>query len=291
MRGMKFIPLIAILLALCGVPAVATDVYRWVDAEGGVHYGNHPADDATLLFRTSTVKPSVAADGAPRQTVGVARVIDGDTVVLASGEHVRVIGINAPEIANAGKPGQEGGQAAKDRLAALVKDQRLGLEDGVEPLDHYGRRLGSLFDVDGKDLAVVLLNEGLVAAVPHPPNVRHADAYLAAEAVARKARLGIWALPDYAVVTPADLRDAGNRFRRVRVIVAGITREGKDEVLRDASGFELRIPREAAGDFPPLSQLLGRSLVARGFVKHRGDTNYLLLVHHSEIEPADAGGE
>lgn len=274
--------LVLACIAPIAMEVAATDVYRWTDAGGDVHYGNRAPSDATLLFRT---RPKTETkDPAQRRKVEVARVIDGDTVVLTTGQRVRLVGINAPEVAVAGKPGQSGGQGAKTRLEELVKPGGLSMEGALEPADKYGRRLGYLFDADGKDLSLSLLAEGLVFAAVHPPNVRYADVYMAAEAPARDAGLGLWALPEYAVVEPATLSDAGNQFRRVKVVVSGMERDGQDEVLRDAGGFELRIPREAVGGFPPLSQLLSRIVVVRGFLRsHRGKP-YLSLVHPSQIE-------
>ena len=58
----------------------------------------------------------------------VQRVIDGDTVVMASGERVRLIGVNAPERR---KPlGPMATQCLKDILGG----QRIRLEVGVEPV-------------------------------------------------------------------------------------------------------------------------------------------------------------
>ncbi|MCB1733753.1 MAG: thermonuclease family protein [Gammaproteobacteria bacterium] len=267
------------LVAMC---AAATDVYRWTDADGEVHYGSRAPTDATLLFRT---QPRVVApEGAQRRKVEIARVIDGDTVVLTTGQRLRLAGINAPEVAVAGKPGQPGGQDARSRLVDLVKPGGLSLEVAVEPADRYGRSLGYLFDSEDKDIALTLLDEGLVFAAVHPPNVAYADAYMAAETPAREARRGLWALPEFDVVEPGMLTDAGNQFRRVKLVVSGLERDGTDDVLRDSRGFELRIPREAAGDFPQRSQLLSRTLVVRGFLRsHRGKP-YLPLVHPSQIE-------
>lgn len=52
----------------------------------------------------------------------VKRVVDGDTVVLAGGERVRIANLDAPEL------GKKGGQAAKKRLQqVLPKGQQVGL--------------------------------------------------------------------------------------------------------------------------------------------------------------------
>ncbi|MCP5141816.1 MAG: thermonuclease family protein [Gammaproteobacteria bacterium] len=282
--------LLLVLALLCASVVIAGEVYRWRDEHGGVHYGSRPVGDATLLFRTEERKP--ASVDSRRETVVVSRVVDGDTVLLANGHRVRLVGINAPEVAVAGKAGQSGGQDARSRLAELVGDKRpLQFERAVEPVDRYGRLLGHLFDPGVGDVAAVMLKEGLVFALPYPPNVKYADAYMLAEAPARDGQQGLWAMPEYQVIEPSALVDAGNLFRRVRMQVTTMSRDGKDEILRDRGGFEARIPREAVSGFPALSGLLGKTLVVRGFVRSRVGRPYLPLVHPSQIEPDSTAGE
>lgn len=62
----------------------------------------------------------------------VKQVIDGDTIVLAGGERVRVAELDAPEL------GEKGGQAAKKRLQQILpKEQRVGLSKVLAK--SYGR--------------------------------------------------------------------------------------------------------------------------------------------------------
>lgn len=88
----------------------------------------------------------------------VARVIDGDTVEMADGSRVRLIGIDTPE------SGECGYQEASDRLASLVAGRTAVLVPGaVDDTDSYGRLLRYV-EIDGGDAGEVLLREGL--AVP-----------------------------------------------------------------------------------------------------------------------------
>lgn len=88
------------------------------------------------------------------QNVEVARVVDGDTVRLRDGRSVRLIGINAPELAHNGRTTEPFAEAAKQRLQALVSasDGRLALQPGRQARDHYGRTLAHLFDASGANL-------------------------------------------------------------------------------------------------------------------------------------------
>ena len=64
-------------------------------------------------------------DAAPTGTARVERVIDGDTIVVRIGrgtERVRLIGIDAPEVAKRGEPGECFGDEATRILCGLVTE-------------------------------------------------------------------------------------------------------------------------------------------------------------------------
>jgi len=88
-------------------------------------------------------------------------VDDGDTVRIrwpdAPAERVRILGIDAPEVANRRDPGrkaQEYGDAARDfARRAILGATRLELLRAPRP-DRYGRTLGYLF-LDGENYSVL----------------------------------------------------------------------------------------------------------------------------------------
>lgn len=95
----------------------------------------------------------------------VIRVIDGDTIVVnvylginvwLLDQHIRIFGINAPEIRGESK---EEGLKSKERVVELMRDAKF-----LELTDHrdkYGRLLGD-FILDGdKRLSETLVSEGL----------------------------------------------------------------------------------------------------------------------------------
>tara|TARA_Y100000310_G_scaffold344304_1_gene456308 strand:+ start:2457 stop:3242 length:786 start_codon:yes stop_codon:yes gene_type:complete len=69
----------------------------------------------------------------------VERVIDGDTVVLSTEEHVRLLGINSPE------RGEEFYQEAKEFLESLVLNKTVKIVFGKEKKDKYNRVLAYIF--------------------------------------------------------------------------------------------------------------------------------------------------
>lgn len=88
--------------------------------------------------------------------------IDGDTIVM-SGEHVRILNIDAPEI---GHPKCDAelrlGLVAKRRMQALIEGGAVTLQrgDNGRMKDRYGRTLARVI-VNGQDAGERLISEGL----------------------------------------------------------------------------------------------------------------------------------
>lgn len=114
---------------------------------------------------------------------GAARAADGDTLVL-NGEHVRLKGMDAPELAQTcTRDGKDWpcGREAKAALAAALKQGQVACTFSAR--DDYDRPL-ALCTVAGADLGALLVRQGLAVAF---------GAYQAEEAEARAARRGLWA--------------------------------------------------------------------------------------------------
>ena len=127
----------------------------------------------------------------------VTYVIDGDTVVvrLDSDEavHVRLIGINTPEIAHFGKPGECFGIRAATLTRRLALGHRVELQAGRERHDRYGRLLAYVHVVGGPaDLERTLLVRGAARTLAIAPNVDRAATYAGLEGSARRAGRGLW---------------------------------------------------------------------------------------------------
>lgn len=121
----------------------------------------------------------------------VARVLDGDTLVLATGERVRLIGINAPEIAGLRRlVPQPFGPEAAAFARRLAEGRRVRLEFDRERRDTYGRTLAYVF-VGDLDLNAEMIREGYAVAYRRFPHRRY-DEFLALEAEAQRARRGLW---------------------------------------------------------------------------------------------------
>ncbi len=126
---------------------------------------------------------------APVQTADrVTRVIDGDTVVLSTGEHLRYIGMNTPEMS----PLQPFAKEATEANRKLVEGKTVRLEKDISETDRYGRLLRYVW-VDNTMVNLELVRQGLAEATAYPPDVRYRAIFEAAETEAKLARRGMWA--------------------------------------------------------------------------------------------------
>lgn len=121
------------------------------------------------------------------------RVIDGDTLVLTSGVHIRLIGIDAPEVDHPdyGRKGEPYGVEATNYLRTLLGNKEIRLESGVEPKDKYGRTLAYVFLPDG-----LFVNRKMVEA-GYAETYRRFDfvykqEFLELEKKARAQKIGMW---------------------------------------------------------------------------------------------------
>ncbi len=120
-------------------------------------------------------------------------VADGDTLVLVSGETVRLKGIDAPELGRDGAPDQYYARESREGLAGLVQGLELALELEGESRDRHGRVLAWVRLPDGRLVQEVLLDRGLVFVYPHPgDSLKHHHTLLKAQQRAMDARLGFW---------------------------------------------------------------------------------------------------
>ena len=119
-------------------------------------------------------------------------VIDGDTVVLANGQKVRYIGINAPELAHDGHKAEPYGNAAKRFNASLVDRKSIRLGFDKERNDQYGRLLAYIFLKDGTFVNAEILSNGYAYLLVHRPNIKHHSVMLQSQRAAMSAKKGIW---------------------------------------------------------------------------------------------------
>lgn len=217
------------------------------------------------------------------QSVTVDYVIDGDTVVLASGERVRLLGINTPEISNTHKntPAEPLGERSRKALVGLVEKQRVELTVGSDSRDHYGRTLGYLTH-NGVDIQQELLLRGYAMVVAIPPNLRHLERYIAAESDARKKRKGVWGHPYFSVQAIDKSNAIKTGFSRIRGTVTKISNLKKKIRITVADQLHIIIPRHAWRHYwkdRDADELLGTQVTARGWISARRGKKQMWVSH------------
>lgn len=130
--------------------------------------------------------------------VPVQYVLDGDTIQVDYFNlpvRVRMIGINAPEVANYGRKSQRGGNVAKK----FVQDKVSASGDAVYlafdrmKIDKYNRALCYVYLDDNVMLNATLVSKGLAIAVDVPPNSKYRDYFAKLQREAKANKRGLWA--------------------------------------------------------------------------------------------------
>ena len=227
-----------------------------------------------VLFTTCTEV------GANLRYEAVRDVIDGDTIVLQSGERVRLAGINTPELGRDGQLSEPLAKEASSTLRDLIGGQLVGLEEAEDPLDRYGRTLAHLYNSAGQNLQRQLLLKGLASAVAISPNLRHLDEYISAETTARANNQGMWILDYYRASSVSMIKPtAGYTFVYGQVQRVELTE--KWFLFALAKKFVVLVPRQQWKryfDYKPCS--LDRAKIAvRGWVS-MARKRYRLVINH-----------
>jgi micrococcal nuclease len=145
-------------------------------------------------FCQSSVHPSADFRFEAQVPQHVERVIDGDTIVLEGHVRVRLIGVDTPETKHPHKPIEPLGPEATEFTRSQVEDRDVTLQFDRERRDRYGRVLAYVY-VDGKLLNEEIIRAGFSRAETHFKFDRAmAKRFFEAEAEAREAGRGIWAL-------------------------------------------------------------------------------------------------
>jgi micrococcal nuclease len=135
----------------------------------------------------------------------VTRVVDGDTLLLESGERVRLIGIDTPEIHESDKlyrdsrrtgmdikTIREMGRRSYEFVRGLAEGNRVRLEFDAERQDRYKRLLAYVYLKDGTFLNGEIIRQGYASLMTFPPNVKYVDMFLKFYQEARENKRGLW---------------------------------------------------------------------------------------------------
>jgi|SRR3989344_359457 len=116
-------------------------------------------------------------------SVVVTKIIDGDTIIVEGGHHVRLLGIDADE------KNYSCYEAARIKLEELILNKKVTLQKDITDVDQYGRCLRYVF-MDNENVNVQLVKEGQAVASFYPPDVRYKKEIVAAEKSAIENKVG-----------------------------------------------------------------------------------------------------
>ena len=169
---------------------------------------------AGLLYADEPIKIHHSEDGTFSIPFGrkydysdilVTRVVDGDTLKLESGDRVRLIGIDTPEMHESNKLYRDSqrtkqdiktikalGRRSYEFTKNLVENKRVRLEFDAERYDRYKRLLAYVYLKDGTFVNAEIVKQGYASLMTYPPNVKYADLFLELYREARENQRGLW---------------------------------------------------------------------------------------------------
>lgn len=226
----------------------------------------------------------------------VSHVVDGDTLALTDKRKVRLIGVNAPELAHYPKKEEPLALSAKQFLeSALSLNKKINLKYGRQQEDRYGRTLAHIFLADGQNLNALLLERGLASAIVVPPNAQFNDCYFRLEEFARKNTQkhlpSIWTHPYFRYQDASEMDKSMTGFRFIKGKVMRIGKSPDSLWLQLAPKFTIRIKRKDFKYFGTsklenikLEHIKNKMMYLRGWVYERKHEMYIQLRHPGMID-------
>ena len=131
------------------------------------------------------------ASSRPQTSYAVERVIDGDTIVLTTGTHVRLVQIDSPELSS----GECYAGASRSTLARLLPAGtrvRLELDPRLDRVDRYGRTLAYVRR-GAENINLMLVARGAASVWFYDGDRgRYAAKLMSAARAAKSAKRGLW---------------------------------------------------------------------------------------------------
>jgi len=210
--------------------------------------------------------------------VTVHKVYDGDTFKTRAGEKVRLLGINTPEIAHGGKPGQPLGKKAKKELLSLIQGKLVRLEFDKDKQDKYGRLLAHVYLRDGTWINAQMIERGWAHQYIFAPNFHHADMLLKKEQAARQKKSGIWNTPRFELLKSNQANEA--LIGQFRLISGNVVSIGKKRWGFKLGKLSISVPRAYRKWFKTPPKLKKNDkVIVHGTIRISNKGNLYLALH------------
>lgn len=217
------------------------------------------------------------------ERVRLSAVHDGDTLRLTDGRRVRLVAVNAPELAIDGKAEQPFARASREAVEAFFADTNLvHLSFESRRTDRYGRVLAHVILPSGRNLESYLVRQGLALPLAVPPDLTLAQCLNDMAERARAEGRGLWSASYWQPLPARRLDKVSPEFRVVCGTVSKIDRQAGLWIETEGD-LVIRIDRDdfpffRHGDFDPdqAESWLGRRLQVSGWLRDRGDNERLM---------------
>jgi micrococcal nuclease len=248
-----------------------------------------------------------ACDLPPPESGKVASVLDGETLKLADGRIVRLIGAKAP-MPPLGWRGEDPWplvDEAKEAVESLALDRDIELRFGGSRMDRHGYLLAQVFVVSGSSrlwLQDELIGKGLARVYSLPDNRACVAELLEREREARAKRLGVWGSSAYGIEDALDVQRLGHLIDSYQLVEGTVLNvgEGGGRVYLNFtkdwhSDFTVSIERKDVAAFTKagldVRALAGKRIRVRGWLAWRNGP-MIEASHPEQIEllPESDGG-
>lgn len=228
-----------------------------------------------LLICAQTVNAENCTAEHFQETAKVTHVYDGDTIKLADGRKLRLIGVNTPERGRDGQKDQPFYLSAKNQLQQIIKNNQnqLNIVLGKEKHDRYKRLLAHIFTTNGENISATLLKKGLGFSIAIPPNIQFLKCYKKAEREAQNHKRGIWGHPFSKTIKVSSISKSTSPksilgFQRVTGTVQRVDESRSSFWLNLNKNFALRVLKKDLPYFKKFhpKTLLNQRLTAQGWI-------------------------
>jgi len=184
---------VPVVLPFLGVAAILL-VMLWCRDGAGAGHPEPPAASSGVPSRPGEAFPLTVEYVYDGDTIRARMLTPNDVVRTDDSIRIRLIGVDTPEAAGAGRPRTEcWADEARAHLAALLPEgSTVWAAVDRESWDHYARRLFHLWTEDGRSVADELVAAGDAEAISVWPNVGQDDRLRRAQGAAETSAAGRW---------------------------------------------------------------------------------------------------
>ena len=140
-----------------------------------------------------------------RHLYRVVRVIDGDTIKLDNGQHVRLIGIDTPELKDGPKLQRDlkqrhltkkvelaRGKKSYQFVKRLLEGKKVSLKFDARKFDDYQRLLAYVYLADGQFVNALIMKAGYAYPVFIKPDIKYSQLFKQLYSQAKENHWGLW---------------------------------------------------------------------------------------------------